>query len=267
MSRTHFRTYLTRFVVNLHSFEFIGTTEDQRGNRRPALGKQTPMLQADLTLFIGDESQPRDVGSQQYIFTAKGTTPTDSHKGLPPMSAVLPTEVLDTWLAELDQVIDVKLPFYADESEEAQAAGPEGFIRVNRLEVNLPAQKPEQHYIAVICGLYEDEKYQRQIVNASIVVNFVTPEYAERLFRENTQHEPTAAELATFMVANDMFDLGGFVANPAIQSGVGTMVARLYATLQSQVYQYSGIDVPTIMQRFAENLNAMYPAKVDSTNA
>lgn len=261
MSKTHFRTYLTRFVVNLFAFEYIGATEDQRGNRRPALGKQTPMLQADLTLFIGDEDKPRDVGSQQYIFTSKGTTPTDSHAGLPAMSQVLPTEVLDTWLTELDKVIDVKLPFYADESEEAQAGGPQGFIRVNRLEVSLPAQKPEQHCIAVICGLYEDEKYQRQIVNASIVVNFVTPEYAERVFKENTQREPSAAEIATFMASNDMFDLNGFIANPSIQAGVGTMVARLYSTLQSQVYQYAGIDVPTIMKRFAANLDTMYPAR------
>lgn len=263
MSKTHFRTYLTRFIVNLHSFEFIGTTEDQRGNRRPALGKQSPMLQADMTLFIGDEDAPRDVGSQQYVFTSKVTTPTESHKGLPLMSAVLPNEVLSTWLAELDKVIDVKLPFYSDESAEAQAAGPEGFIRVNRLEVNLPSQKPEQHSITVICGLYEDEKFQRQVVNSSIVVNFVTPEYAERVFRENTQREPSAAELATFMMANDMFDLGGFISTPSIQAGVGTMVARLYSTLQSQVYQYAAIDVPTIVMRFAANLDAMYSAKVE----
>lgn len=261
MSKTHFRTYLTRFIINLNSFEFIGATEDQRGNRRPALGKQSPMLQSDLTLFIGDEAKPRDVGTQQYIFTAKNTTPTESHRGLPPMGEVLPTEVLDTWLSELDQVIDVKLPFYSDESDEAKSGGPEGFIRVNRIEVNLPWQKPEQHCVTVICGLYEDAKYQRQIVNANIVVNFVTPEYAERVFREGTQSEPSAAELATFMVANDMFDLGGFISTAAIQSGVGTMVARLYSTLQSQVYQYASIELPTIMGRFADHLQAMYPTK------
>lgn len=262
MSRTYFRTYLSRFVVNLFAFEFIGAAEDQRGNRRPALGKQTPMLQADLTLFIGDAEKPRDVGSQQYVFTSKGTTPTDQHKGLPGMSQVLPPEVLQTWLAELDKIIDVKLPFYSDESDEAKSGGPEGFIRVNRIEVNLPWQKPEQHSIAVICGLYEDEKYQRQIVNSSIVVSFVTPEYAERVFRENTQREPSTAELATFMAANDLFDLEGFVSIPSIQQGVGVMVARLYTTLQSQVYQYAGIDLPTIMERFAAILNSIYPAKL-----
>lgn len=261
MSKTHFRTYLTRFVVNLNSFEFIGATEDQRGNRRPALGKQSPMLQSDFTLFIGDELKPRDVGTQQYIFTSKNTTPTDSHKGLPPMGEMLPTEVLDAWLAELDAVIDVKLPFYSDESDEAKSGGPEGFIRVNRIEVNLPWKKPEQHCVSVICGLYEDAKYQRQVVNSSIVVNFVTPEYAERLFREGTQREPASAELATFMVTNDMFDLAGFITNQSIQQGVGIMVSQLYTTLKAKVYQYEQIDVPTIMGRFAEHLQAMYPTK------
>lgn len=261
MSKTHFRTYLSRFIVNLNAFEFIGSAQDRQGNQRPALGKQSPMLQAGLTLFIGDEAKPRDVGSQDYIFTSKSTPPTASHNGLPPMQEILPAEVLDAWLGELDKVIDTKLPFYTDESDEARTGGPEGFIRVNRIEVNLPWAKPDQHSIVVICGLYEDANFLRQVVSSSIVVSFVSAEYAERLFREVMQREPSASELATFMAENDMFDLGGFVSIPAIQTGVAIKVTNLYTTLKAKVYQYVGIDVPTIMTRFAENLNAMYPAQ------
>ena len=260
MSKTHFRTYLSRFNVNLNSFEFIGTTEDQRGNRRPALGKQSPSLQAALTLFIGDEAHPRDVGSQDYVFTSKTTTQTDSHKGLPPMSEVLPAEVLEAWLGELGEIIDQKLPFYSDESDEARTGGPVGFIRVNRIEVNLPWGKPDQHSITVILGLYEDKEFARQVVNSSIVVTFVTPEFAERVFKEATQREPSSAELATFMSSNDMFDLGGFIGTPSVQSGVAIMVSQLYTTLKDRVYQYAGINVETIMGRFAETISDMYPA-------
>ncbi len=259
MSKTHFRTYLSRFNVNLNSFEFIGTTEDKRGNQRPALGKQSPVLQAGLTLFIGDEANPRDVGSQDYLFTSKNTTPTDSHKGLPPMSELLPTEVLDAWLGELAAIIDEKLPFYSDESDDAKTGGPEGFIRVNRIEVNLPWNRPDQHSITVISGLYEDKDFNRQVVNSSIVVTFVTPEFAERVFREAMQREPSSAELATFMANNDMFDLGGFIGTPAVQNGVAVMVSRMYSTLKTRVYQYAGINVETIMERFAETIGGMYP--------
>lgn len=260
MSKTHFRTYLSRFFVNLNAFEYIGATEDQRGNRRPALGRQSPSLQAELTLFIGDEENPREAGDQPYVFTAKNTTATESHRGLPPMSEVLPAEVLDAWLSQLGMIIDEKLPFYSDESDEAQTGGPEGFIRVNRIEVNLPWNRPDQHSIAVISGLYEDKDFNRQVISSSIVVTFVTPEFAERVFRESHQREPSSAELATFMAANDMFDLGGFIGIPAVQQGVATMVNRMYTTLKTRVYQYAGINVETIMTRFAETIGDMYPA-------
>lgn len=268
MANTFFRTYLTAFAININAFEFVGIQEDRRtGQSFNAIGKQTPSFNADLTLFIGPENAPRDAGMQSYSFTAKPTQPTKSHSGLPVMGEVIPSNVIDAWLARLDQVIDEQLPFYSDDSPESKAAGPSGSIRVNRIEVRMPYNKPDQHCVTVFCGLYEDPDFQTQIVKSSIVLMFVTPEFAERVFKDNIQREPTAAELAEFMTANDMFDLAGFIGTPEIQVGVGSMVTQLYTTLKTRVFQYSQIDVPTIMQRFGRHLQEMYPAKAPTPKA
>lgn len=261
MAKTHFRTYLSSIAIVLNSFEFVQVaTNRQTGEQRLMERQQKPRLDVTLNLFAGPEDKPADLGTQQHIFLDKPQRAAPGNKGLPAMDAILPASVVESWLSTLAEVIDEKVPHFVDESKESEAIGPAFYHRINLIRIDLPAGQPDQHCVSVMASVYEDPEFTRQLKTSQVNLRFCTDEYAEKLYSQASQgQQPTAADLAIFRADNNLFSLTEFVSQPGIIEGIGVVAAQFYGALKANVDQYSAIDVQTIMTRFQQAVQSMFP--------
>jgi hypothetical protein len=261
MAKTHFRTYLSSIAIVLNSFEFVQVaTNRQTGEQRMLDRSQKPRLDVTLNLFAGPEEKPIDLGTQQHIFLDKPQRAAPGNKGLPAMDAILPGSVVESWLATLDSVVDEKVPYFVDDSEESAAIGAEFHHRINLIRIDLPFGRPEQHCVSVMASVYEDKEFTRQLKTSQVNIRFCTDEFVEAEFARLSQgQQPTAADLAIFRADNNLFSLTEFVAQPGIFDGIGIVAGQFYGALKSNVDQYSAIDVQKIMTRFQSHVATMFP--------
>ena len=248
---TFAKPYLAGIALNLHEHIAKGIQTNSQGRQIPVIGKQKPALTVEIDLYLSK----RNVGRQTYSFLDKPQPETKSHKGLPVYSDVLSPEIVKSWEEGFGSAIDVEFPEYFDDSKEAKASGPAIYPRINRIEAAFPFNNPADRYVAAIIGLYEDPEFTRQIINADFVVAFNQDESITSQVRQQFGLQPDQ-ELTSEMIAQvrrDLmqYSLKDFVSNPAMQQSIGTMAASVFSVLKSQVYQWSEIDVATIMQSFS----------------
>lgn len=250
MPKTVAKPYISGFGLNLNSFTLKQVGFNQRTNALVTVfGPQKPQMMVEQTLYLGQ----RNVGTQQYIFGEKATPSGASHNGLPPFSDILPvtSQAVTDWLAAIDSVLDAALPEYRDDSVESAATGPAIYLRINRIEAKMPWDKPEEQHIGVVISGYEDAAFTRQIEDIMIPVNFATDEFVKRMGPQlGAQGEMTDSQVAQVREQFLIFSLKDFLAQPGVQDGIVALGQSFFTTLKAHVYNFSEIDVPTIMSAF-----------------
>lgn len=248
---TYAKPYLAGIALNLHDHVAKGIGTNRQGQQVPVVGKQKPSLTVELDLYLAN----RNVGRQTYSFLDKPQPATKSYKGLPACSDVLSEDIVYIWEEAFGSAIDVEFPAYFDDSKEAKAAGPAIYPRINRIEAAFPFDKPSERFVAAFIGLYEDEEFTRQIINADFVILFnedpAIHAEARQVLGLQPDQELTPTMLAQIRRDNMAYSLKDFVSNPAMQKSIGAMAAIVFTVLKSQVYQWSEIDVATIMSTFS----------------
>lgn len=243
MSKTFAKPYISSFGVTLYDFKLKQPT------RMNEVGLMPARVNVGLTLYLGE----KNIGTQQYVFHSNETPPTNSHKGLPNYKAIVdPTGAAATaWLKAIDSILDSKLPEFSDESIDSQKSGPALYLRVNRIEANMDWDKPAERYIAVFVSAYEDDKFTRQVEDATISVLFAEDAYIVQQARNaGIQGELNAETISAFRAENRIFSMPEFLAKQGVVAGIGTMGASFFTVLTKCVYNWVNADVATIMAQF-----------------
>lgn len=241
---TFAKPYLSGIKFNLHEFVAKQQGYNQQGAPITAYGKQRPSLSVDIDLYLGD----KNVGKQTYTFAEKSQPANASHDGLPAYGTVLANSIVEIWEQEFGKVIDTNMPAFTDDSQDAKAAGPAIYPRINRIEASLPFSKPAERYVAAVIGVYEDRDFTRQVIDADFVIVFCQD---EMIVSQSGQQELSDETIAQVRALNDRYSLKDFIATPAVKQSIGAMAASVFTVLKTTVHQWAEIDVATIMANFA----------------
>jgi len=237
--------YLSQVVVNFSKFKARTHGYNNLTNQQvPIVGEQPQMLFINTTLWLGDI----ELGSQPWTFAATKTAPSESdgHKGLPPMAEVLTPEIQALVLGKMDEYVDSKIPQYNDTSDNAQKGGIALYPKIVRLEINLPYKKTKEHFVRIVIALFKDKDYKYQLLDTDFALTFASDDFI-------TQAAGTvdAEAQAAFKLKNNMYPLADFFASDEIKQAVGGVGQGFFTAGKQYINQYSDIDVPTIMQKFA----------------
>lgn len=253
---TYTKPYLSGLRLNLH--EFVGPTQrrNSAGEVVQMLGKQKPNLSVDIDLYL---TKTKNVGRQNYTFTDKPTPAVlNSHDGLPDYSAIVSPQLIATLETQFGTVIDANLPEYSIEDPAVKAVGVAVHPRINAIQASLPPEesKASERYIAFVVGLYEDDKFTRQIIDADFVVIFAEDAYLARSLGVRVDDLNPAA-LAQIRSDNTCYPLRDFLATPAVAQSIGAIGQSVFETLIARVNQWKHMDLEELMEDFAEAFGEM----------
>lgn len=249
MTQTYAKPYISGFSMNLNDFVLKQVGVNNRNIPVKQYGKQYQQMSIEQTLYLGD----RNVGTQSYVFGKTAQPATPSNSGLPTFKDVLPLDSVPvtTWLDAIGTVLDESIPEYSMTAAEGAAGGPTIYLRINRIEASIPWDKPEEQYIGVFISGYEDAAFTRQIEDLLIYASFATDEFVKRNAQfAGVTGELTDAGIQQVRTALTIFSLKDLLARPGVVDGIGAMGQAFFTTLKAKVYNFSDIDVPTIMNNF-----------------
>lgn len=241
------KPYIASLIVNFYNHVLQGQALNNQGVPfKTVYGRQVESAEVGIDLYL---TKTRNVGTQKFPFGLKESSPTDLHNGLPAMSTILTPEVRDAWLAAFNAAIDKKIPQY-DGSNDTGASdlGPKTYFRINRLEAQLPYDKPAERFVSAFVGVYMDSEFKTQVLDADFSVIFVNDEF----IRRKVGQELDAEQIAQARIDNELYSLSELLSTPAIQQGVVTMATNFFSTLKQRVPAYSDINVVKVMQEFGE---------------
>lgn len=150
-----------------------------------------------------------------------------------------------------DGIIDEVLPEYKDTAPEAEAGGPAIWLRVNRIEVAMPWGKPAEQHVGIIINGYEDKDFTRQIEDIVIWIGFGTDEFVKRTAGSlGINGDIPSDGIAQLRQELNIYSLKDLLAKPGVLQGMGALATAFFTVMKNQVYNWSGIDVNTVMSNF-----------------
>lgn len=239
------KPYISGLIVNFNNHVIQAQAVNNQGVPiKTGYGKQIEAAEVSLDLYL---TPTRNVGTQKYQFTTKTTLGNDVYSELPPLSSILSPETREAWINAFGNAIDDKIPeFDGSDDLGASEVGAKTYLRINRLEAQLPYDKPAERFIAIFVGVYLDKDFKVQVLDADFSVLFVSDEFITRRAGQQLDAEQLLQKRAELQ----LYSLSDLLTDTDVQTGIVSLATSFFTVLKEKAYAFEGIDVAKVMVEF-----------------